>query len=155
MRSYYILTAWTFLAGAGIPFVGVLNNGMARHVGNPFAPTMMMFVVGLLVTAGIVLPIYGAPNLAQLRSTPVTSYGAGLIIGFYALSATVIIPRLGAATFVAFILIAQLVTSAVIDQFGLLGMAKRPIDLLRLTGLAVIATGIAIIQIANQRSAAS
>lgn len=151
MRSYTILTVWTFLAGAGIPFVGVLNNGIARHVGNPLAPTMIMFLVGLLVTAGIVLPLYGAPTIAQLRASPVSSYGAGLVIGFYALSATVIIPRLGAATFVAFILIAQLVTSAIIDQFGLLGMTKRPVDAVRLAGLAVIVAGIAILEIGNQR----
>jgi transporter family-2 protein len=72
-----------------------------------------------------------------------------LIIGFYALSATIIIPRFGAASFVAFILIAQLLTSAAVDQFGLFDMARRPIDITRLIGLSVIVAGIAIMEIGN------
>lgn len=151
MRSYVILAAWSFMAGAGIPLIGVLNGGIARSVGNPFAATAVMFAVALLVAAGITLPIYGAPSLAQLRDVPVTSYAPGLLIGFYALSATIIIPRLGAASFIAFILIAQLVTSALVDQFGLFEMAKRPVDGLRLAGLVTIVAGIAIMQAANLR----
>jgi transporter family-2 protein len=152
MRSYLILSAWTFLAGAGIPLIGVLNSGIARSVGNPFAATAVMFAVGLIVATALTLAFYGAPTLAQLGSVPVTSYGAGLIIGFYALSATIIIPRFGTASFVAFILIAQLVTSAVVDQFGLFEMPRRPVDMARLIGLATIAVGIAIMTIGDLRS---
>jgi len=151
MRSYWLLAAWTFLAGAGIPLIGVLNGGIARAVGNPFAATMMMFAVALLVAAGITLPLYGAPTLAQLGAAPLPGYGAGLLIGFYALSATIIIPRMGAASFIAFILIAQLLTAALIDQFGLFGVARRPVDAARLAGLATIVAGIAIMEIGNLR----
>jgi transporter family-2 protein len=48
-------------------------------------------------------------------------------------------------------LIAQLLTSAVVDQFGLFSMAKRPIDMTRLIGLIVIVAGIAIMEIDNLR----
>jgi transporter family-2 protein len=87
------------------------------------------------------------PN--QLGASPLLSWTAGLLIGFYALSATVINPRFGAASFVAYILIAQLVTSAVVDQFGLFDMERRPLDPAKLAGLAVIAAGIAIMEIGN------
>jgi len=153
MRSYAALAAWTFLAGAGIPLIGVLNSGMGRSVGNPVSATAIMFAVALLVTAGLALPLYGTPTSQQMGSAPIWSYGGGLLIAFYALSATVIIPRFGAASFVAFILIAQLVTSALVDQFGLFGMARRPIDIARLSGLAVIAAGIVIMEISNLRGA--
>jgi bacterial/archaeal transporter family-2 protein len=153
MRLYVIFAAWTLLAGAGIPLIGVLNSGVARSLGNPFAATAIMFAIASVVAVAVTLPLYGLPTVAQLGSAPPTSYGAGLLIGFYALSATVIIPRFGAASFVAFILIAQLVTSAVVDQFGLFGMERRPIDLVKLVGLAVIVAGIAIMELGNLRSA--
>ena len=153
MRSYLLVATWTLLAGAGIPLIGILNGGIARSVGNPFSATAVMFAIAALVAAGITLPLYGFPTAAQLSSAPTIGYGAGLLIGFYALSATIIIPRMGAASFVAFILIAQLVTSAVVDHFGLLGMARRPIDAVRLAGLAVIVAGIAIMEIGNLRNA--
>jgi transporter family-2 protein len=149
MRSYLIFAAWSLLAGAGIPLIGVLNSGIARSVDNPFAATAVMFVMAAIVAFGLTLPLYGNPTLAQLGSAPPISYGAGLLIGFYGLSATIIIPRLGAASFIAYILIAQLLTSAVVDQFGLFAMAKRPIDITKLVGLVVIAAGIAVMEIGN------
>jgi transporter family-2 protein len=149
MRSYVLLAVWTLLAGAGIPLIGVLNSGVARGVGNPYTATGIMFAIAMAVALGFSLPIYGLPTTAQLGSAPPISYAAGLLIGFYALSATIIIPRFGAASFVAFILIAQLLTSAVVDEFGLFSMAKRPIDMTRLIGLTVIVAGIAIMEIGN------
>ena len=149
MRSYLIFSAWSFLAGAGIPLIGVLNSGIARSVGNPFGATAIMFAVAAMVASGFTLPIYGYPTVAQLASAPLVSYGAGLLIGFYGLSATIIIPRFGAASFIAFILIAQLLTSAAIDQFGLFGMGKRPIDMAKAVGLIVIVAGIAIMEVGN------
>ena len=151
MRSYVIFAAWTLLAGAGIPLIGVLNSGIARSVGNPFAATAIVFAIALVTAIGITLSIYGRPTAAQVGSVPPISYAAGLLIGFYALSATVIIPRLGAASFISFILIAQLVTSAAVDQFGLFGMERRSIDMTKLIGLAVILTGIVVMEIGNLR----
>ena len=149
MRSYLVFAIWTVLSGAGIPLIGVLNSGVARSVGNPFAATAIMFGMAALVSALITLPLYGFPSLAQLTSAPSISYGAGLLIGFYGLSATIIIPRFGAASFIAFILVAQLLTSAAVDQFGLFGMEKRPLDTTKIAGLIVIIAGIAIMEIGN------
>ncbi|MEJ0100579.1 MAG: DMT family transporter [Pseudomonadota bacterium] len=97
MRSYVLLAAWTVLAGVGIPLIGVFNSGMARSVGNPFAATAVMFAIAAVVALGFTLPLHGLPLASQLRAAPSISYAAGLLIGFYALSATVIIPRFGAA----------------------------------------------------------
>jgi len=153
MRSYLLFASWTLVAGAGIPLIGVFNSGLARSLGNPFAATAVVFAVACVVALCITIPVYGVPALSQFTSAPLLGYAAGLLIGFYALSATVIIPRFGAASFVAFILIAQLVTSALVDQFGLFGMPQRSIDFTRLIGLVIIAAGIATMEMGNlQRS---
>src|ERR1700712_1473027 len=107
---------------SGHTFIGVLNSGVARSVGNPFATTAIMFAIAAIVAFGLTLPLYGHPSVDQLGSAPPITYGAGLLIGFYGLSATTIIPRLGAASFIAYILSAQVLSSAVVDQFGLFGM---------------------------------
>jgi transporter family-2 protein len=149
MRSYIVFAIWTLLSGAGIPLIGILNGGVARSIGNPFAATTIMFAIAALVAGLITIPLHGWPTAAQLGSAPSINYAAGLLIGFYVLSATVIIPRLGAASFIAFILIAQLLTSAVVDQLGLFGLEKRPLDLTKTAGLIVIIAGIAIMEIGN------
>ncbi|WP_375403005.1 DMT family transporter [uncultured Sphingomonas sp.] len=146
MRSYALLAAWSFLAGVGIPLIGVLNSGMARALGNPFAATAALFLTALLAASALTLAIHGAPAVGSIATAPARSYLAGLLIGFYALSATVIIPRFGAGNFIAFILFAQLVTSALLDHFGLLGLPKRPIDAYRLVGMVLLIVGLIITQ---------
>ena len=47
MRSNLTFAAWSLLAGAGIPLIGVLNSGIARSVGNPFAATAAMFAIAV------------------------------------------------------------------------------------------------------------
>jgi transporter family-2 protein len=153
MRSYVLLAAWTLLAGAGIPLIGVSSSGMARRVGNPLTPTAIMFAIATVAAVGLALPLFGLPTIAQLGSAPPASFAPGLIFGFYALSATIIIPRFGAASFVAFILIAQLLTSAAVDQLALFGMERRPVDITKLIGLSVIVAGIAIMEIGNPQKA--
>ena len=70
MRSYVIFAAWSVLAGAGIPLIGVLNSGVARSAGNPFAATAVMFAMAAIVAFGLTLPLYGHPTLAQLDQHP-------------------------------------------------------------------------------------
>jgi bacterial/archaeal transporter family-2 protein len=154
MRDTLFLAVWTFLAGAGIPLIGLLNSGVARALGNPISATAVMFAVAFVGAGGIALPLYGLPSLAGLGAAPIGSYGAGLLIGFYAISATIIIPRFGAGNFVTVILLAQLVTAALIDQFGLFGTAQRPLDLLKLGGLALVLGGIIVLQLAGRRAVA-
>jgi transporter family-2 protein len=117
----------------------------------PLRRDVISFAVAVLVAGFIAVGLYGVPSLAQLKGAPISGYGAGCLMCLYVLSATVIIPRFGAASFVAFILIAQLVGSTLIDQFGLFGMTRRPVDTMRLVGLTVIAAGIAIMEIGNLR----
>lgn len=154
-RTAVMLATWTLLAGAGIPLIGVLNGGMARAVGSPVGATAVMFAVAFLAAAALAVPLRGLPTPAQLAAAPAGSWGAGLLIGFYALSATVILPRFGAGNLVAFILVAQLVTAALVDRFGLFGMARQPLDLPRIGGLVLILAGIALTQLAGAKPPAS
>jgi bacterial/archaeal transporter family-2 protein len=70
MRSCLIFAAWSLLAGAGIPLIGVLNSGIARSVGNPFAATAVMFGMAAIVAFGLTLPLYGHPTLPNWDHHP-------------------------------------------------------------------------------------
>src|SRR5205085_12258356 len=79
MRSYIILAAWSLLAGAGIPFIGVLNSGLSKSVGNPFTATAVMFAIAMVVAFALSFPLYGPPTLSQLGAAPKLSHAAGLL----------------------------------------------------------------------------
>ena len=82
MRSYLMFAAWFLLAGAGIPLIGVLNSGVARSVGNPFAATAVMFALAAIVAFGLTLPLYGHPTVAQLASDPQSVMARAYLLAF-------------------------------------------------------------------------
>ncbi|MDT7932999.1 MAG: DMT family transporter [Sphingomonadaceae bacterium] len=149
--GYPALAFWSFLAGVGIPLVGVLNSGLARALGSPFAASAVVFAVAFAAAILATRLTGPLPPLSALGAAPPTSVLPGLIMGFYALSATIVIPRFGVGNFVLFVLVAQVATAAAVDQFGLLGVARRPVDTLRAAGLGLTLIGLAVTQIAAQR----
>ena len=146
-----LLAGWTILAGIGIPLIGILNAGMAKSVGNPLGATAVMFAVACVAAAALAVAFHGLPTVPQLRAAPAASWVPGLLMGFYVLSATIVIPRFGAGNFITFILVAQLFTAALVDQFGLFGMAREPARIAKLAGFALILGGLALVQIGGNR----
>ena len=61
-----------------------------------------------------------------------------IIVGAIGYSA----PRLGLVATFTIIVSAQFVVGALIDHFGILGAATRPIDLSRMVGIALLLAGI-------------
>ena len=84
-----------------------------------------------------VLVLEKAPRAERGGNTAFTGglLGVGILIG-----TIIAVPRIGVAATTAAILAAQVTTSAIIDQFGLLGVAARPLTLARLVGLAPATT---------------
>ena len=52
------------------------------------------------------------------------------------------IPRVGVATAIIILLSGQLLIGTVMDHFGLLGAIQRPVDFMRILGLAVVFLGV-------------
>jgi transporter family-2 protein len=55
-------------------------------------------------------------------------------------------PRVGVGNAIFCGLLGQRVSAATIDHFGLMGAAAKPLDGLRLLGLALMAAGVALTQ---------
>lgn len=151
-QMYY--AAWAFAAGALIPVLAVCNGGLARLIANPVLSVAILFAVGLagscLVLAFTGLGGVGIGGFQRLSEAPPWMFAGGLIVAFYVLSVSVLAPRFGVGNTILFAVAAQIVTSTLIDQFGLLGSAPRPVSLLRLAGVVVLVAGLALTQAARQ-----
>jgi transporter family-2 protein len=90
----------------------------------------------------IPLIIVGGGRLGQWRTVPWYALGAGLfgLVVIAAISFT--IPRVGVASAITSVVAGQILISALLDHFGLLGAATRPLDPTRLLGLAVVMLGV-------------
>mgnify|MGYP007083470772 FL=1 len=60
--------------------------------------------------------------------------------------AILMVPRLGAATTMALIVVGQMIGSLAFDHFGVLGIAPQPASLLRMAGEGCLVLGVALIR---------
>lgn len=139
----YALTM--FAAGLGIPLLAALNARLGVHLGSPAAAAVLLFCVALF-SCTVVLLVLDPRPLAQLTTAPRHLFLGGLFVAFYVLSVTYVAPQFGIGNAVFFVLIGQLVSAALIDQFGLFGARVDPITLKRGAGLALMALGVWVTQ---------
>ena len=127
------------LGGLAVGLQGPLASLMSQHIGT--MESVFVIHLGGALMAGALLLVVGGGNLAAWRSVPWYALGAG-IFGLVVLSAvSYTIPRIGAATTVTLIVVAQLVLSTLLDHFGLLGTSVRLTDPSRILGVAVLLLG--------------
>lgn len=129
-----------------------LAGGVAVGLQSPMASLLTqklgLFESAFIVHAGgavmalIPLLAYGGGKLNQWRSVPWYALGAGIfgLVVIAAISYT--IPRVGVAAAVTTVVAGQILAGVLIDHFGLLGSALRPLDLTRAAGLAIVLFGV-------------
>ena len=131
------------LAGAAVPLQGASNAALGRALGHPLWATMVSLVVSMLV----VLPLMGsmlvqAPRLVLALSGPWWLWLGGIVGVVYLTTALVLLPRLGATSFIVCVIAGQMLASLLLDHFGLMGLPVKPVGLARMAGVALILVGI-------------
>ncbi|MDB5724884.1 MAG: hypothetical protein JWQ16_1638 [Novosphingobium sp.] len=131
-----------FLTGIGIPVMATLNAGLGQQLGSPVAATFVLFAVGVVLAALVVVLSGSTLALARVGTGNPWLYAGAALMLFYGLSITWAAPRIGVGNAVFFVLLGQLVAAAIIDHFGLWGALKSEITLRRAAGIAVMALGV-------------
>jgi transporter family-2 protein len=133
-------------AGVGIPLLAALNANLGARIGSPVAAGVVLFAVAFGTALAVLLVTGQGAALARVPGQPPVLFLGGCLVAFYILAITFVAPRFGLANAILFVLLGQLVSAAVIDATGLMGLAPRPVSGMRLLGLAVMAAGIALTQ---------
>lgn len=133
------------LAGIGIPLLAALNSALGQHMGSPAAAALVLFCVAV-GCAGFATLVTGPGALAQMAGAPKHLFVAGVFVAFYVLSVTYIAPQFGVGNAVFFVILGQLISTAMIDHFGLFGAQISPLSLTRAAGISVMALGVWITQ---------
>ena len=75
------------------------------------------------------------------------SWTGGIFGAIYIAGSILMLPRLGAATVVALIVVGQMVGSLAFDHFGLLGVPEQPVSLVRIAGAAFLILGVVLVRL--------
>ena len=130
------------LVGLGIPLFAALNGGLATRLQNPMLASTVALLAAIVVITGSLLLSQGLPRLNFDASIPFWYYLGGIFVATYILGMTWVAPRFGVGNAVAFVLLGQLISMALIDHFAWFGAAHHPITLQRVAGLALMTIGV-------------
>jgi transporter family-2 protein len=146
-RGQAILIVFTILSGMLLPLQAALNSRLGRELGSPIFGSFASFLVG---TVGIALYVLlSRPAFAgseAVRTMPPHLWLGGLCGAIYVTVVTLVAPRLGVATLTGLSIAGQMVVSAVLDHWGLMGLPVNPITPSRAMGIVLIVLGVVLLQ---------
>lgn len=134
---------WVILVGliGGIA-VGIqspIAGAMGQRIGGT-ASSVIVHLSGLVLSL-ILLVFRGGEKIRDWNTLPWYMLGAGVFGLILYQSINITLPRLGATTMLALIIIGQLLTGVLLDTFGWLGVAPRPIEATRIIGIVILLIG--------------
>ena len=127
------------IGGVGVGLQVPIAGAMGQRVGG-IASSFIIHVSGAIFS-GLFLLLRGGEKIRDWTTLPWYMLIAGIFGLILYLTINVTLPRLGSTMMVSLIIVGQLMAGVVIDHFGLLGVATRPIDLPRAIGLVVLVLG--------------
>ena len=134
-------------AGASIVIQQALNTNLRTALNSAAWSGFMSYFVGLLCMAVFALVLRDPlPSMAEATRIPWWAWSGGLFGAIFIALAILLIPSIGAATFIALLVAGQMLASIAFDHFGWLGLAERPVDLPRLIGVVLLIAGVVLIR---------
>ena len=132
------------LVALGGCFVGLqapINARLGRQIGSLQAASVSFLVGTVALLAVGALSSGGLGGIANAGRAPWWALLGGLLGAFYVTVALLTVRTLGVSGLTAVVVAGQLTVAAVIDRFGLLGVAKQHLAAPRIAGLVLLLVG--------------
>ncbi|WP_215902797.1 DMT family transporter [Acinetobacter seifertii] len=146
---YYFMA---FGAGLGITLQTTLNGQLAKGVGgDSVAAALFSFTAGA-VCLGIYSVARGGivPSLIAIPSQPWWALLGGVLGSCALLTYVVLAPKIGLSVLLGLAIAGQIISSLVIDHFGLMGAVVRPVSFIKLAGTLIMLGGLGITLFGNR-----
>ncbi len=135
-----ILTVLIGVAGGlAVGVQGPIASQMGQRIGG-VASSFVVHVSGAILSGALLLAL-GGEKIGNWRNLSWYMFLSGSFGVILYLTINQTLPRLGATTALALIIIGQLVMGILIDQFGWFGISVRHVDLVRLLGAGLLILG--------------
>jgi bacterial/archaeal transporter family-2 protein len=143
----WLFIAFALLIGALLPLQAGLNAQLRLLLPHPVIAALISFLVGsgILAVVSLFLRINWISS-SRLSSAPWWLWTGGIFGANYVLVALILAPRLGAATLIGLTVTGQMISSVVLDHFGLVGYPLHPVSAGRLVGAGLLLVGTLLIQ---------
>lgn len=140
---------YALVVGAGLSLVmqQVLNANLRAEIGSPWWAGAVNYFGGLVVMLAMGI-VFREPWLTKAALARVQSYSwmGGCFGAIFIGTGIFMVPRLGAATVVALVVVGQMFGSIAFDHFGFLGVPQHDANAVRLAGAACLILGVVLIR---------
>jgi bacterial/archaeal transporter family-2 protein len=134
-------------AGVSLVVQQALNANLRSALNSAVWSGFVSYLVGVICMALLAFALRDpVPSVSVAARIPWWAWSGGLFGAVFIALAIFLIPKLGAATFIALLVAGQMFCSLAIDHFGLLGIPVHPASLIRLAGAAFLITGVVLIR---------
>jgi len=140
--AYLLIVA----AGVGVAFQQVLNANLRSEIGSPWWAGVVSFFVGFVAITLAALVADGPRLPLPTAGGSWISWIGGVFGAIFITVLVLMVPRFGAATVIAFVVVGQMLGSLAFDHFGILGLAQEPASPIRLLGAACLILGVVLIR---------
>jgi bacterial/archaeal transporter family-2 protein len=145
VNNHALAVLATVLAGGFIALQAPINATLGRAVASPLAAASISFAVGTIALVAITLLLSGTFGafgaVGGVRGLGWVYLTGGLLGAVYVTTALITVRSLGAGAVTAATVTGQLATALVIDRFGVLGLAARPLSAARIVGVVLLLAG--------------
>jgi transporter family-2 protein len=133
--------------GVMLPLQAGVNAQLRLYVAHPVVAAFLSFIVGTV--ALLIVSLIFRTNWvsgSRLASAPWWVWMGGVLGANYVLMAIILAPRLGAATLIGLTVTGQMISSVILDHYGLIGYPVHPASPGRIVGSALLLAGVLLIQ---------
>jgi transporter family-2 protein len=146
------LQAFAVAAGVALAIQGPINAQLRADLDAPVTAGAFSFLVATATMIAVLAvwqrrPRPPRPGL-HARAMPWWGWLGGLVGATYVTVVPLLIGEIGAAATIGLTVAGQQLVSLTVDRYGLLRLPRRPLTLLRTTGVALLLAGVALIQFA-------
>lgn len=147
MPELLVPALFAMVAGSSVVVQQVLNANLRAVLGSAAWSGVVSYAVGVACMMLFALALRDPlPSLATVARIPWWGWSGGVFGAFFVGLAIVLVPQLGAAPFIALLVTGQMLAALTFDHFGWLGLVQRPLDPMRLFGVALLIGGVVLIR---------
>jgi transporter family-2 protein len=135
--------------GAGVSFVvqQAVNANLRASLNSAAWAGFVSYLGGTVCMVILALVMRDAvPSIIDLQRSNWWAWTGGFFGAIYIAVSILLVPRIGAAMFIALLVAGQMIGSLVFDQFGAFGLPQHSIDLPRMLGAALLVAGAVLVR---------
>lgn len=134
------------LAGVSFVFQQAVNSNLRSEIGFPFWAGAISYAGGtlaMLVMVALMREPLGAPFASR---SSLLSWTGGIFGAVYIAISILVLPKLGATTLIACLILGQMIASLTFDHYGILGVPVHAISATRVIGVCFLLTGVLLVR---------